>query len=120
MAAQPEGREEKYAPAPPRKLFSATQACRKLTIFDPEEPEDPRSALCIGGSPRVFLLTTSSSFIMANDEIGVKIFLPVVLIPFVFRPLRLEGEEEKISFLNPTKKKGLHLLDVTPQKLWWS
>ncbi len=52
---------------------------------------------------------------MANDEIDVKIFLPVVLIPFVFRPLRLEGEEEKISFLNPTKKKGLHLLDVTPR-----
>ena len=32
MATQPEGREEKYAPAPPRKLFSATQACRKLTV----------------------------------------------------------------------------------------
>ena len=33
MATQPEGREEKYAPAPPRKLFSATQACRKLTKY---------------------------------------------------------------------------------------
>ena len=31
MAAQPEGRQEKYVPAPPRKLFSPTQACRKLT-----------------------------------------------------------------------------------------
>lgn len=34
MAAQPEGREEKYAPSQPRKLFSATQACRKLTIYE--------------------------------------------------------------------------------------
>ena len=32
MAAQPEGRQEKYVPAPPRKLFSPTQACRKLTV----------------------------------------------------------------------------------------
>lgn len=33
MAAQPEGREEKYAPDPPRELFSATQACRKDTTY---------------------------------------------------------------------------------------